>query len=60
MFLLGLWTSAYSQTITSTTTGGLWSDPLTWVGGAVPGAGNDVVIAHGATVTIDAAVTITN
>lgn len=35
--------SAKSQ-IQSTTTGGLWSDPNTWIGGVVPTMANDVVI----------------
>jgi hypothetical protein len=30
--------------IHSTTTGGYWNDPNTWVGGVIPGSGNDVVI----------------
>ena len=45
----------FSQTITSTATGGLWSSTGTWVGGVVPVPANDVVIADGATVTIDQA-----
>ena len=33
-----------ADTITSTPTGGLWSDPLTWVGGQVPGNDDDVIV----------------
>ena len=40
-------------TYTSTSTGGLWSSAATWVGNAVPPAGNDFVIAAGSIVTID-------
>src|ERR1035437_2741164 len=41
-------------TITSTGTGGLWSDPNTWVNGVVPTASEDVIIENGTTVTVDA------
>lgn len=30
--------------IQSTAFGGYWNDPNTWVGGIIPGAGNDVII----------------
>jgi len=33
----------YSQ-IQSTTQGGTWYDPLTWVGGVIPGSGSNVII----------------
>lgn len=46
-----------AATITSTVPGGNWSATTTWVGGAVPGAADDVIIADGATVTINANIT---
>lgn len=39
--------------ITSTTTGGNWGDIGTWVGGVIPSAIDDVIIADGAVVTIN-------
>ncbi len=43
--------NGYAATITSTATGGIWASAGTWLGSAVPLAGDDVVIAAGALVT---------
>ena len=45
--------AAPAATITSTGTGGNWNATSTWLGGIVPVAGDDVIIANGATVIID-------
>jgi len=43
--------SIVASTITSTSTGGNWNSTSSWVGGVVPSATDDVVIASGATIT---------
>ena len=50
--LLGLATPVFAQ-ITSTGTGGNWSATGSWVGGVVPGGGDNVVIVSGATISVD-------
>lgn len=47
-----------AQTIKSAGVNGLWGDPAAWLGGVVPGANNDVVIANGDTVSLNRDVTI--
>lgn len=49
-----------SADISSTVTGGNWSNVSTWVGGVVPVAGDNVVIVNGSNVIIDQDVTLNN
>ncbi len=53
-------TTNTSQNIVSTTTGGLWSSPTTWVGNLVPSALDNATIVDGATVTIDVSPIVNN
>ncbi|MDB5275803.1 MAG: Protein of unknown function precursor [Ferruginibacter sp.] len=46
---------ADAAAINSTAAGGNWNATTTWVGGVIPGAGDDVTVVSGATVTVDAA-----
>src|SRR4051794_8612668 len=55
--LFGYAATSFSQ-ISSTALGGNWSDPLTWNGGVVPGATDDVIISDAAIVDIDQDATI--
>lgn len=45
-------------TVTSTSSGGDWTNTSTWVGGVIPTTSDSVVIADGATVTINATTAI--
>jgi len=44
--------------ITSTATGGVWATASTWAGGVVPGTGDNVLIASGATVSLSTSATV--
>lgn len=50
----------FSAAISSTGAGGPWSLSSTWVGGVVPGTGDDVTIVGGAVVVIDTDATVSN
>ncbi len=43
----------FPATITSNAMTGNWSTPASWVGGVVPGAGDDVIIANNANITVN-------
>jgi hypothetical protein len=49
-----------AATITSTATGGNWNSTSSWIGGVVPTASDDVVIASGATVIVSANILVNN
>jgi hypothetical protein len=42
--LLTISSAIYADTITSTVSGGLWSDGYTWVGGIAPGSYDDAIV----------------
>ncbi|MBF4473532.1 hypothetical protein [Flavobacterium sp. HJJ] len=54
LFSLFIQTAVSGATITSTGTGGNWNSGSSWVGGVIPTAADDVIIASGSTVTITA------
>ena len=51
-------TEASMAAISSTAAGGFWNTPSTWVGGVVPGNGDNVTITAGSTVVIDVDVNV--
>ena len=54
--LLCLFNNIFSATLQSNVTTGNWNTTSTWVGNALPTAADDVIIATGQTITIDAAI----
>ena len=55
LILVSAWNSFTSAaTITSTASGGNWNNAGSWIGGVVPGTGDDVIITSGATITVSA------
>ena len=58
IFTLNFSTLINAANISSTSSGGNWSDPATWDSGVVPGAADDVTIVAGATVTLDQDVSV--
>lgn len=53
--LSGSQSTTGGSAVTSTASGGNWSDPATWVGNTVPGQFDNISIAAGASITIDTA-----
>lgn len=53
-------TTSSSVNISSTASGGNWSSPSTWIGGAVPTDADNVTITAGATVTVDTSAVAAN
>lgn len=58
IFILFPFIQLRAASISSTALGGNWSNPATWVGNVIPGSGDDVTIANGATVILDADATV--
>lgn len=57
--VLMIQSNAKSQTTITSATSGNWMQSSTWVGGTVPSAGDNAIIASGHTITLTAAVDIT-
>lgn len=55
--LTGSQATAVPTAVSTTTAGGLWSAPTTWLGGSLPSPFDTVVVAAGATLTVDIAAT---
>ena len=60
LVLLISFTKSHATTYTSSGTGGLWNSSGTWGGAGVPGSSDNVIIAHGTTVTVNGNYTCNN
>lgn len=60
LLFLTCFTSTFATTYTSSGTGGVWNSSSTWGGAGIPGSTDNVIIAHGTTVTVNGSYTCNN
>ncbi|MFV8268891.1 T9SS sorting signal type C domain-containing protein [Flavobacterium sp. GT2N3] len=60
LFLLLVHTVVLGANISSTASGGNWSDRTTWVGGVVPTSSDNVTVVSGSNITLDTNINIGN